>query len=121
MPATTETRLSIELELLIAGTFQPGYAPTYMEPGQSDMIEDAEVTGVLVSKRVPGEFEDITLRNGATFRRPKYRDVDLLAKLTPAAKAEVLAALAEVLNDEITEQLLEDYEDVEPEYEWEAA
>jgi len=124
MSIITETNMSLELDLSVRGSFQPGYAPTYWEPGQADMVEDPEVCAVMVSRTVRDRFglvvrEDVMLANGKTFNRPKYEDIDLLANLSPAAKAEVLAALSDLLSDEIADQLLCDYEPEERD--WEAA
>lgn len=119
MSKVTETHMTVELELSVRGTFQPGYAPTYMEPGQSDMVEDPEVCDVIVSKRVPGKYRDQTLSNGTVIQLPLYRDVSLFAKLSDVAKAEVHAALIDILGDEIADQLICDYEPEERD--WEAA
>lgn len=100
---SVEGLLTLEVEMDLKGVFQPGYpatGPSYAsggDPGTSDEIEDAEITGVFIERRardlygIPGEYER----------------VDLLAKVSPEARAEVLRALTDALHHEAEAALLE--------------
>lgn len=95
--------LTAEVEMNLSGVYQPGYpatGPSYAsggDPGTSDEIEDVEITGLFIERRdrdrygLPGE----------------YQRVDLLAKVSPEARAEVLRALTETLRHEAADALLE--------------
>lgn len=112
--------LALEFELDVAGVFQPGYpasGPSYAsggEPGQPDMIEDAQVTGLFIERvkrdrfGLP-EFEPPTVFDRPhSMRRAKLERMDLLAELSPGAREEVLRVLSNVLSHEVGEHLLEE-------------
>jgi hypothetical protein len=120
-----EAALGLEIELELRGNFQPGYpatGPSYAsggEPGEPDCIEDAEVVGVYLERRARDQYglpamesyaHDLGFPKEETRQRPKYERVDLLEKLTPGAREEVLRVWGEVLRHEAEERLLEDSE-----------
>lgn len=117
MSFATHTTMSIEVELDLEGVFQPGRpasGPSYNsggEPEEPDCIEDAEVTGLYIERVKRGrygvrEYETVTLPGGQSIRRPVFERIDLLALLSPEARAEVLNVLGDVLDDEIEAELL---------------
>jgi hypothetical protein len=117
---TTATTVEIEIEL--RGTFQPGYpatGPSYAsggEPGEPECIEDAEVTGIFVERVARDVFglpamepylRDLGFPKVETRYRPKYERVDLLAGLPDDVRAQVLRAFTEALRHEAEDALLE--------------
>ena len=120
MSFATHTTMSIEVELDLEGVYDPGYpqtGPSYSsggEPEVPDSIEDAEVTGLYIERAKRGrygvrEFQTVEV-GGYTMRRPVMERIDLLALLSPEARAEVLNVLSDVLDDEIEAELMDNFQ-----------
>ena len=120
MAHPAETTMMLEVEFDLSGAFQPGYpatGPSYAsggEPGEPDMIEDAEIKGLFIGRvkrdrhGLPVyQIEDVGA--AGAFKNKVWERVDLLATLKPETRAEVLNALSDLLSREISEQLLEDF------------
>ena len=117
----TTATLTVEVELTLTGTFQPGYAatgPSYAsggEPGEPPGFEDVEIADVGVLVRVPGfyeldeftqskrwvasRYEPQTLLNGVDKASPAYRQI--VANLLKAVdEQDAHAALMEAVADD---------------------
>lgn len=110
-----ETTMQLEVELELAGTYVPGEpdrGPEYgaiAGPGHEPYAEDAEVTGLFVEVVSRDCYGRIIYRDGPEplHRRRAYERVDVLAKVSPEARAEVLAALTNIIAHEAAETLIE--------------
>lgn len=115
----TEATMPLEFELELGGTYIPGEAPTgpsYSsggEPGHEPYIEDAEVTGLFLEVLSRDRYGSPVYRDGPEpiyFRR-QYDRVDVLAQVSPEARAEVLAALTRIISNEAEATLLQETEE----------
>lgn len=110
--------MTLEIEFEISGNFQAGYpatGPSYAsagEPGQPDMIEDAEVTGLFVERVARDrhglpDYENTVAGTPGAFTKKRYERVDLLAALKPETRAQVLAAMSAAVAHDAEETLLD--------------
>lgn len=109
------TTMTLEVELELAGTYVPGEAPSGPsfshggDPGHEPYAEDAEVTGLFVEVLRRNRWGHTDYRDGPEplHMRRQYDRVDVLAKVSPEARAEVLAALSDIIAHEAADALIE--------------
>ena len=107
--------MTLEVELELSGTYVhaerdrgPEYGST-AGPGHDAYAEDAEVTGLFVEVLSRDRYGYPVFRDGPEpiyFRR-KYDRVDVLAKVSPEARREVLDALSAIISNEAAQALIE--------------
>jgi hypothetical protein len=107
--------MTLEVELELTGTYvrpEPDRGPEYGSiagPGHEPYAEDAEVTGLFVEVVKRNRWGWIVYDNPDEPLRCRraYERVDVLAKVSPEARREVLDALSSIIAHEAAETLIE--------------
>ena len=120
MAYPVSTTMCFDFEFELQGSFTPGcpeQGPSYSsggEPAEFPGIEDAEVTGLFVERVKLNRYGlpiYTNMKGGMTgaFTQKVYERVDVLAQVSPEARAEVLIALSDIFSHEAEATLLEDH------------
>lgn len=93
MSIHVSTTTTFEVEVDLSGSYAPGYAATWDDPGHDGEVEDVDVEGVFGLKLVcpPGTPRYIAGR---------YDRVDLLDGLDKAARDKIAANILAFIGDE---------------------
>ena len=95
-----EAEVSLELDLTVSGSFEPGYAGSWNDPGAEDEIHGLDIEGLAASVWNPKHgqigqprFLSIDLMDGVNIRSPDIQR--LIQNILGVVKDQAVSALLE--------------------------
>lgn len=82
--------ISEEIEISLTGNYRAGFAGSYEEPPEGDIVEDDDIESICLSRRVNGHMQAF----------------DILAGLDAAAKRAIIQNVSDALGYDVVQQAL---------------